>query len=118
MRPGLFLDRIENNPRTRGMAKRACFFPTWTKTVHGMSEGDGLVRVSCSLCQRWENVDLAALSKRVSASYSLINRRCRCRLTKDCKGWNRFFYSHGVMRPLWTEEQAARWVIRDYDRQG
>ncbi len=70
------------------------------------------VRVLCTGCAGCHDVDLAALAARMGGDYSLINRRCRCRLTEGCGGWNRFYVLHGVYRPLWDDVAARRWFFR------
>lgn len=85
-------------------------FPTWAASVGALRDEGVQVRVVCNGCGAWADVDLAALADRVGATYSLIDRRCRCRLTPGCAGWNRFYYHHGVLRPLWTEARARRWL--------
>ncbi|RDV06453.1 hypothetical protein DXH95_03230 [Sphingorhabdus pulchriflava] len=67
------------------------------------------VKGSCSHCHAEQSVDLDQLRRRVGGSYSLFNRRCRCALTPGCPGWVRFFYLHGVWRPLWDEGTMLRW---------
>jgi hypothetical protein len=83
-------------------------------------------------------VDLIQLRLRVGGKYSLVNRRCRCRLTANCPGWNRFYYLQGCNRhwrmlqpwrggsaadgrhfvpvpaPLWLgsrREESANWLL-------
>lgn len=88
--------------------------PAWVQTVHkSVEEGDVHIRVGCDRCGEWRDVDLEALAKKVDANYSLINRRCKCRLTPGCDGWNRFFYQRGVFRNLWTIERGEIWLERD-----
>jgi hypothetical protein len=61
------------------------------------------------VCKRCRVVDLAKLREIKGGSYSLINRRTRCKLKPGCTGWVRFHYLHGVMRPLWDEATGRRW---------
>lgn len=72
-----------------------------------MVDGGAEVRVFCTGCREWQQLDIAALEQRAGRSYSLFNRRCRCRLTPGCTGWNRFYYLLGVYRPLWSQD---RWI--------
>lgn len=70
------------------------------------------IQVECEACKefhRFTQAEIAALAEKVGADYNLANRRCRCRLTPGCQGWNRFFFCSGVYRPLFTPEQADRW---------
>lgn len=74
------------------------------------------VMVSCDTCKESRDVDLDAIIARKGAGFSLVNKRARCKLTPGCRGWNRFRYQHGVMRPLWTEEQVNIWMRADAAR--
>ena len=85
-------------------------FPSWVQTLDAMIEAGRPVRVSCDTCQQSKALDLETLREKVGGSYSLVNRRCRCRLTPGCRGWNRFFYINGVYRPLWDYQTADRWM--------
>jgi hypothetical protein len=85
-------------------------FPTWVLTLDSAVQEGGLIRAGCSTCGQWKDVDLEALRKVKGGSYSLVNRRTRCRMTPDCTGWARFHYEHGVMRPLWDDGAAERWM--------
>ena len=96
------------------MAKNAAMFPTWVQTIGAIIENDTRIDVLCSKCGARERVDPKRIRLIKGNDYSLINRRCRCRLTDDCDGWNKFHYLHGVMRPLWTEERAMIWMERDW----
>jgi hypothetical protein len=54
-----------------------------------------------TLCGAWRDLDLAALAAKVGPTYSLWNRRTRCRLTEGCAGWNRFYSSgRGRLEPM------------------
>jgi ferredoxin len=87
-------------------------FPIWVQTLGHMVAYDAQVRVHCDTCRQWCPVDLLELLRKVQRpEYSLIDRRCRCRLTAGCSGWNRFSYCLGVYRPLWTNAAAERWMI-------
>ncbi|KKC27429.1 hypothetical protein [Sphingomonas sp. SRS2] len=91
------------------------YFPDWATTVGKMlavqdGRGHKHVMVMCDTCKEARDVDLAAIVETKGADFSLINRRARCRLTAGCKGWNRFRYQSGVMRPLWTDRQADGWI--------
>lgn len=59
----------------------------------------------CSTCEQYRDVDLGALREIKGGSYSLINRRTRCKLTPGCPGWVKFHYLHGVFRPLWKSHR-------------
>lgn len=66
------------------------------------------VRVICTACHTYRDIDIEALRKRVGGDFSLFNRRCRCRLSPGCEGWNRFFYLNGRAWPMWDEDGAKR----------
>jgi hypothetical protein len=81
-----------------------------------MIEAKAPIRVLCTKCGERRDLgrdDLRRLARIKGASYSLIGRRCRCRLTKGCRGHNRFYYQSAVFRPLWTDEDVRRWVLQD-----
>lgn len=75
-------------------------------TLDRMIETGRTVKASCTSCNAEQLVDLVALRARVGGSYTLFNRRCRCRLSPDCPGWLWFQYLHGVYRPLWDADRA------------
>lgn len=87
-------------------------FPTWARTLGTMIAGNCRVRVGCTRCGRWDDVDVVALAAKAGLEYSLIDRRCRCRLTPGCKGWNSFSYLLGVYRPLTRPETGLRRMLR------
>jgi len=89
------------------MAKNAAWLPSWVQNLDAMVAEGARVRVWCETCKQCRDVDLVALRERCGGSYSLIDRRCRCRLTLGCAGWNMFIYLHGVFRPLKT--LPGRW---------
>lgn len=91
------------------MAKTAGWLPAWANSLDAMIEAGALIRVWCWACKKSGDVDLFALRERVGPGYSLLNRRCRCRLTPGCPGWNRFMYLVGVMRHLADDATLARW---------
>jgi hypothetical protein len=105
-----------------GSGRGPAFFPAWTQTVGSMkatrdAKPDHFgVRVSCDSCRQGRDVDLDAIIARKGPDFSLVNRRSRCRFTPGCRGSNRFFFQHGVMRPLWTQEQVEIWMRADAAR--
>jgi hypothetical protein len=103
------LTRVRPLFHGKDMAKRAALFPTWVETLDAMIAEGTVVRVMCTHCSVCENVELQALREKVGGTYSLVNRRCRCRLTPGCAGWNRFYYLQGCMRPLWDDAASDRW---------
>lgn len=90
-------------------------FPIWVRNLAYMVAYQTHIRVTCTECKEWQDVDTLALLRRIKRpEYSLIDRRCRCRLTPGCVGWNRFNYLLGVYRKLWTDDAASRWSDEDY----
>ncbi|MCT2398547.1 hypothetical protein [Novosphingobium mangrovi (ex Huang et al. 2023)] len=74
------------------------------------------IQVWCDTCRvyrEFTHADLVALAERVGPQFSLIDRRCRCRLTPGCNGWNRFNFKAGVFRPMSTPEGSAAPSARD-----
>lgn len=69
------------------------------------------VEARCDVCEMIQRIDLEALIAKAGPAYSLWDRRCRCRLTEGCEGWNRFFFLRGVFRPMWDEKTALRWML-------
>jgi hypothetical protein len=82
-------------------------------TIGKMLDNRIAARVCCDRCDAWQDVDLAALAARVGRDYSLVDRRCRCKLTPGCRGWNRFLHDlHGGMfSRLWTNAASDRWFL-------
>jgi hypothetical protein len=73
-----------------------------------------VVRVFCSRCRANRDIDLEALAAKVGSDYSLWNRRCRCRMMRHCKGWNRFRSMPGAVK-LYDAETQARWDAEDWE---
>lgn len=74
------------------------------------------VRARCDDCKATKEftpADIEALAAKTSYRYSLVDRRCRCRLTPGCDGWNRFDYHMGVWRPMKTDHGIENEVKRD-----
>ncbi|MDP3550593.1 MAG: hypothetical protein Q8R81_09370 [Novosphingobium sp.] len=92
------------------MAKTAGIIPSWVRTLDVMIAVGAVIKVQCDICRVDREVDLPALRAKMGGSYSLLNRRCRCRLTSGCKGWNRFLYSRGVFRTLAEPHVQDRWL--------
>lgn len=92
--------------------------PAWTATLDTAIAAGGQIRLWCSSCRQNRDVDLVALRDRVGGSYSLRNRRCRCRLTPGCPGWNEFDYLNGVFRPLREIEVVERRLRRFHSAVG
>lgn len=98
-------------------------FPAWVATVGSMkatrdSRPDHYaVHVACTRCGMRRDVDLDALIAAKGPRYSLVNKRFGCRLIEGCRGWNRFFWQSGVMRPLWDKTTGDRWFNQDCERE-
>lgn len=75
------------------------------------------VKVSCERCGMSRDVDLDQIIAKRGPAFSIVNKRYRCKLTKGCGGWNRFFYQSGVMRPLWDDKACDRWFEEDQRRE-
>lgn len=94
-------------------------FPAWTATIAAMratrdeKPDDFRVQVTCTACGQYREVDLDGLIAAKGPGYSLVNKRFRCKLTRGCRGWNRFHYQGGVMRPLWDHRTLERWIEAD-----
>lgn len=106
----------------RRMAKRAGIIKSWAMTL-GASLDEGfdeqgrtkvMIRAWCGTCRRSKEIDIVALAAKVGRDYSLLNRRCRCRLKPGCPGWNQFSYAYG--RSTWPqhlvdEKTDLRWLL-------
>jgi hypothetical protein len=93
------------------MGKTAPLTPLWVRSIDAMIAADIGARVMCDGCSAYQDLDLVELRAKVGGSYSLFNRRCRCRLTPDCKGWNRFYYLNGMAWAMWDDATADRWAL-------
>lgn len=74
------------------------------------------VRVVCTVCREIKDFsrdDLLALKEKVGPDFSFVDRRCRCRITPGCTGWNRFTGLQGVYRPLWHPDVGVMWSLKD-----
>lgn len=90
----------------------ATSIPAWARTLGAMIDNGTTVQVYCSTCRVFRRLtldDMRSLAEKVGRDYSLVNRRCRCRLTPGCRGWNKFQYLLGVMRNLADPNVADRW---------
>ncbi|NOW44126.1 hypothetical protein FHW96_000253 [Novosphingobium sp. SG751A] len=90
--------------------------PTWALTLGAMIDEEAVIQVFCMDCKVFRPFtrdDMTTLAEKVGRDYSLVNRRCRCRLTPGCNGWNRFMFLNGVMRHLADNEHFDRWISSD-----
>lgn len=87
-------------------------------TVGAMIANGIAARATCDRCRGWRDVDLVALAELKGAAYSLVDRRCRCKLTPGCKGWNRFSHNlhGGFFERMWTDKASERWACADLAR--
>lgn len=83
------------------MGKQAPIKPAWVQSLDAMIAQHVPVRTMCTACSAYRDLDLDALREKVGGAYSLWNRRCRCRLTPGCAGWNRFYYINGMAVGMW-----------------
>lgn len=91
---------------------------SWLANLGAMIDERSAIQVSCTKCgiyHRFTTEELAALADKVGRNFSLWNRRCRCRLTPNCLGWNRFNYLLGVYRPLWDQAGTHHWQLDPID---
>lgn len=87
---------------------------TWLQNLGAIVDHNTRIQVTCTRCRVVHNFtreELVQLAERVGRSYSLINRRCPCRLTPGCSGWNTFYYLLGVYRPLSVPERRIWWNL-------
>ncbi len=92
------------------MGKIAPIKPAWVASLDLMIEYGIKCRVICSLCRACRDIDLEALREKVGGSYSLWNRRCRCRLTPGCRGWNMFMHNgHGGFYNIMRDPDRDWW---------
>ena len=92
--------------------------PAWAMTIGLMIDFGARVTVWCDQCGGFAVVDLAALVEKVGRDYSLVDRRCRCRLQPGCIGWNKFRYAsseHGITWNLSTDAGVQRRIDRDWE---
>lgn len=75
------------------------------------------LKVLCTECRgdhTFTQDEIIALAEKVGLDFCVVNRRCRCRLTPGCTGWNRFYGMFGVFHPLWDDERAVIWMERKW----
>lgn len=96
------------------MPPRYDYIPTWALTLGAIIDNSTSIQTVCTGChqyRRFSAEEIVALAEKVGRDYSLVDRRCRCKLTPGCTGWNRFEYLHGIYRRLGTEAGRARWLL-------
>lgn len=88
--------------------------PPFARTVGAAKANDIVLQVSCPTCHAFRPVDLDRVIAARGPDYSFINKRFRCTLTFNCKGWVRFSHSgRGVMRKMETPDFIAWWEDRE-----
>jgi hypothetical protein len=85
------------------------------RTLAQMIAGGFQSFARCSLCKAHRQIDLDALMAKVGPDYSLWNRRCRCKLTKGCRGWNKFAVGPGWHTKDYDDLTEMRWVNEEWD---
>jgi hypothetical protein len=85
------------------------------RTLAEMIQGGFQSFVRCSLCKGHRQIDLHALLAKVGPDYSLWNRRSRCKLTKGCKGWNKFAVGPGYPAKDYDDRTEMRWFDLEWD---
>jgi hypothetical protein len=102
-----------------GLRRPVTGFPSWTDTVSTMlsAGGDAAgrgVRVMCARrCSRGRTPDFEAIIAAKGPDFSLVNKRFPCRWKPHCTGWIRPYFQSGVIRPLWDDATASRWIEED-----
>lgn len=85
-------------------------------TLEKILRNEREIMVWCEQCKarhEFTQAELAALGERVGLQFSFIDRRCRCRLTEGCDGWNKFCFKQAFYFPMSTEEGRQRQMRRD-----
>lgn len=99
-----------------GIPREKPIRPAWVANLGAMIDNDTRIKVWCDKCRvhrEFTREELIALAEKVGRDYALWNRRCRCRLTPACTGWNKFSYMLGVYRPLQDEEIQLHRMVKD-----
>ena len=81
-----------------------------TTTLEDMLERGNTVHATCSRCRKTREIDIPDLIATLGPLSSLWNRRCWCRVTPGCKGWNWFRLGPGWLSPLLHDETYLRWI--------
>ncbi|NIJ07260.1 hypothetical protein FHS31_000856 [Sphingomonas vulcanisoli] len=84
------------------------------RTLGQMVDNGFTAFARCRGCGKVKQIDLDALIAKVGRDYSLWNRRCRCRLTEGCSGWNIFEVGPGWHVAAYDPSQDQRWLNEDY----
>ena len=94
------------------MADRSGFNRFYQPTLSDMLRTGVGAKAECTVCACGRAINIQALIEKVGESYSLHNRRCRCRLLPDCPGWNYFLHNRsGVWLPFRDAETHHRWIL-------
>jgi hypothetical protein len=71
-----------NRYRDAGIVNR----PAWTLTVGDLADAAAAVHAYCPRCDHSTLVDVGPILAKYGRSFSLWNRRPRCRIRPDCDG--------------------------------
>ena len=104
-------DRWEAERREALAAQR--IWPVWARTLGGMIEAGTHVRFACPACKLLYDVDLESLATLRGRTWSLIERRARCKASQ-CRTTGRFVAAAGPNEPfLWLAggEGTPAWLV-------
>ena len=76
-------------------------WPVAFRTVEGMIQNSIVVRVGCSACRDFFDVDLVGIRKVRGGDYSLLDQHCTCRRTL-CRGRAYFIAAPNLSAELLT----------------
>lgn len=86
------------------------------RTLGKIADNHRDIKADCTKCRAERKLthdDISALIEKCGRDYSLVGRRCKCRLTPGCDGWNRFRFRQACYYPMWTDEDVERWWAID-----
>ena len=98
---------------------RHTIYPSWTKSIGSMlevtDERGHNVEAWCDRCRECtilKRPELERIAAAKGMTYSLFNRRTRCRMTEGCTGWVTFRYQRGAWAyGLYDEATEMRWFL-------
>lgn len=97
-----------------GVSKSSGVKWSYIANLGAMIDQDAQIMVVCTERCRgpryFTKADLEALAAKLGRDYELYNRRCPCRFTEGCRGWNNFHYLRGVYRPLRDVATSDKWM--------
>ena len=104
-------DRWEAEQREALAAQR--IWPVWARNLGAMIEAGAQVRFACTACRRVYDVDLDSLAMLRGRTWSLIDRKGRCKASK-CRSNGRFVAAASADQPfIWLAgaEPMPDWLI-------